>query len=127
MSGLRGHFVALERSKCTLVEDPKYEREIINGLAPFFNEKAPDDMLHFYTKDELAELMQLKGTERDVEPRMPVKITRHYYDLAVKSDAISAIVKASPDETETSRAPRTRATRWTTARSRACCTSTRWG
>jgi hypothetical protein len=39
----------------------KYEREIINGLAPFFNERAPEDMLHFYTKDELAELMQLKG------------------------------------------------------------------
>jgi lysine 2,3-aminomutase len=71
-----------EQAFLDTVEDPKYDRERINGLAPFLNERAPDDMLHFYTKEELAELMQLKGTERDVEARMPVKITRHYYDLA---------------------------------------------
>jgi lysine 2,3-aminomutase len=89
-----------EQAFLDTVEDPKYDRERINGLAPFLNERAPDDMLHFYTKEELAELMQLKGTERDVEARMPVKITRHYFDLAVKSDAIKAIVKATPAETE---------------------------
>ena len=35
------------------VEDIRHEREIINGLAPFFNEKAPEDMLSFYTEDEV--------------------------------------------------------------------------
>jgi lysine 2,3-aminomutase len=42
----------------------------------------------------------LKGTERDVEKRMPVKMTRHYYELAQKSEAVQRIVKASPDETD---------------------------
>jgi hypothetical protein len=44
-------------------------------------------------------LKVLKGTDRDVESRMPVKITRHYYELARTSAAIQRIVKASPDET----------------------------
>src|SRR6476620_7760411 len=81
------------------VEDGRYEREIISGLAPFFNEKAPEDMLGFYSKDEVAALKALKGTERDVEHRMPVKITRHYYNLARTSAAIQRIVKADPAET----------------------------
>ncbi len=82
------------------VEESRYEREIINGLAPFFNEKAPEDMLHFYSKDEVVSLKVLKGTERDVETRMPVKLTRHYYELAKTSPSIQRLVKASPDETE---------------------------
>lgn len=82
------------------VEETKYQREIINGLAPFFSNKAPEDMLSFYTDNEVTSLRVLKGTDRDVESRMPVKITRHYYDLARKSAAIQRIVKASPDETE---------------------------
>ncbi len=81
------------------VEDARYEREIINGLAPFFNEKAPQDMLSFYNQDEVVSLRVLKGGERDVEQRMPVKITRHYYELARNSPSIQRIVKASPDET----------------------------
>src|SRR5881392_1241745 len=81
------------------VEDARYEREIISGLGPFFNEKAPEDMLNFYSKDEVTNLKVLKGTERDVESRMPVKITRHYYELARTSAAIQRLVKASPDET----------------------------
>ena len=74
-------------------------REIINGLNPFFDERAPEDMLSFYSKDEVLSLRQLRDTERDVEKRMPVKITRHYYELARRSAAIQRIVKASPDET----------------------------
>ncbi len=81
------------------VEDVRYQREIINGLAPFFDEKAPKDMLGFYDKNEVVQLRVLKGSARDVEERMPVKITRFYYDLARKSRAIQRIVKASPDET----------------------------
>lgn len=81
------------------VEDARYEREIINGLAPFFNEKAPEDMMNFYNSDEVVQLRVLKGTERDVETRMPVKITRHYYELARNSKPMQRLVKASPDET----------------------------
>ena len=82
------------------VEETRYEREIINGLAPFFNEKAPDAMLHFCNKDEVVSLKVLTGTDRDGESLMPVKITRHYYELAKTSPSIQRIVKASPDETD---------------------------
>jgi len=53
----------------------------------------------FYSNDEVVSLRQLKGTERDVEQRMPVKITRHYYEIARQSPSIQRLVKASPDET----------------------------
>jgi lysine 2,3-aminomutase len=94
-------YTPCEREQAFLdgIEDPKHKREIINGLSPFFNERAPEDMLSFYNEDEITKLRVLKGGERDVESRMPVKITRHYFELAKKSPAIQRIVKASPDET----------------------------
>ena len=94
-------YVATDREQAFLesVEDTRYEREIINGLAPFFNEKAPEDMLSFYNEGDVTRLKVLKGTERDVEKRMPVKLTRHYYEIARKSPSVARIVKASPDET----------------------------
>ena len=79
---------AREQKFLESVEDASYKREIISGLGPFFHEKAPADMLNFYSKDEVARLQALKGTERDVESRMPVKITRHYYELARTSAAM---------------------------------------
>ncbi|MFI4892091.1 MAG: KamA family radical SAM protein [Phycisphaerales bacterium JB058] len=88
-----------EQSFLDSVEDARYEREIINGLAPFLNEKAPEDMMNFYSSDEMVQLRVLKGSERDVETRMPVKVTRHYYELARKSKPMQRLVKASPDET----------------------------
>ncbi len=88
-----------EQAFLSRVEDTKHQREIINGLAPFFNERAPEDMLGFYTDDELVQLRVLKGTDRDVEQRMPVKVTRHFFELAKRSPAIQRLVKASPDET----------------------------
>ena len=36
---------AREQKFLESVEEGRYEREIISGLAPFFNEKAPADML----------------------------------------------------------------------------------
>lgn len=94
--------VPTEREEAFLstVEDPPYKREIISGLAPFFDEKAPPDMSDFYNSEEVVQLRVLKGGERDVETRMPVKITRHYYELAKRSPSIQRIVKASPDETQ---------------------------
>ena len=97
-----GKHIPTEREQAFLdtVEETRYEREIINGLAPFFNEKAPEDMLSFYNEGDVTRLRVLKGTERDVEARMPVKMTRHYYEIAQKSDAVARIVKASPEETD---------------------------
>jgi lysine 2,3-aminomutase len=88
-----------ERRFLERVVDVQYKREIINGLAPFLDERAPDDMAHFYTSDELVQLRVLKSTPRDVEKRMPVKVTRHYFELATKSLPMQRLVKASPDET----------------------------
>lgn len=95
-------YVPTEREKAFLatVEDKKYDRESINGLSPFLNEKAPQDVQDFYSREELEALGVLKGSERDVESRMPVKITRHYFELATKSAPIRHIVKATPEETD---------------------------
>ena len=90
---------AREQAFLDTVENPKYDRKIINGLNPFFEDRAPADMAGFYTSDEIDDLMALRGTERDVEDRMPVKITRHYFELAKNSKALQRLVKASPDET----------------------------
>ena len=94
-------YIPTEREQAFLdtVENPRYDREIINGLDPFFEDRAPEDMTGFYTPDELAALLGLRGGERDVESRMPVKITRHYFELAKDSKPLQRLVKASPDET----------------------------
>jgi len=94
-------YIPTEREQAFLdtVENPKYDRQIINGLNPFFEDRAPEDMKEFYSSDKIAALMGLRGTERDVENRMPVKITRHYFDLAKNSEALQRLVKADPDET----------------------------
>ncbi len=81
------------------IDSPKYEREIINGLKPFFEEKAPEDIRNFYSSEELESLRVITDTERDVETRMPVKVTRHYFELARNSLPLQRLVKASPDET----------------------------
>ena len=81
------------------VESPKYHRDIVNGLHPFIEEKAPVDMQGFYTTGEIAALRVLKDTDRDVEKRMPVKLTRHYFNIAKNSKPIQHIVKATPEET----------------------------
>ena len=100
MAQLQKH-VPTKREQAFLdrVEDTKHKREIINGLAPFFDERAPEDMQGFYSSDELVSLRVLKGTERDVEQRMPVKVTRHFFELARRSPSLQRLVKASPDET----------------------------
>jgi lysine 2,3-aminomutase len=82
------------------VESPRYERQTINGLSPFLNARVSEEIQGLYTSEELEALRKLKGTERDVEARMPVKLTRHYFDLAQKSAPIRQLVKASPDETQ---------------------------
>ena len=88
-----------EQAFLDTVENPRYDRQIINGLDPFFEERAPEDMKGFYSQDEIAVLLGLRGTERDVEARMPVKITRHYFEMAKHSKPLQRLVKASPEET----------------------------
>lgn len=90
---------AREKEFLDTVENPRYERQIINGLDAFFEDRAPEDMRNFYSPDEISELLALRGTDRDVESRMPVKITRHYFDIAKNSNPLQRLVKANPDET----------------------------
>jgi L-lysine 2,3-aminomutase len=90
---------AKEQAFLDTVENPRYDRQIINGLNPFFEDRAPDDMRGFYSSDEIAALLTIRDTDRDVESRMPVKITRHYFELAKRSKSLQRLVKASPDET----------------------------
>ncbi|MFT5050645.1 MAG: lysine 2,3-aminomutase [Chlamydiales bacterium] len=89
-----------EQAFLDTVESPRYERESINGLAPFLHERAPEDVQSFYSPAEIEALRPLIGTERDVEARMPVKMTRHYFELAMQSEPIRSLVKATPEETE---------------------------
>ena len=81
------------------VSNGKYDRQIITGIKKFQDGTVPADMLGFYSAGELRDLNELKGTVKDVEARMPVKITRHYFDLAKNSKALQVLVKASPKET----------------------------
>jgi lysine 2,3-aminomutase len=81
------------------VQKGKYKREIITGLGKFLDNNVPEEMQGFYSKSELKTLVDLRGTKLDVESRMPVKITRHYFELAKTSAAIQTLVKASPKET----------------------------
>ncbi len=81
------------------VENGKYNREIVMGLKRFINNKVPEEMQGFYSQEELQELINLKDTNQDVEARMPVKITNHYFQIAKNSKPIRTLVKASPKET----------------------------
>ena len=81
------------------VENGKYNRGIIMGLKKFIENKIPKEMQGFYSQEELQELITLKNTAKDVEARMPVKITNHYFQIAKNSKAIQTLVKASPKET----------------------------
>jgi L-lysine 2,3-aminomutase len=81
------------------VENSKYDRQIITGLQKFFDGKTPPDMLDLYSPVELRLLRDLRGTPKDVEKRMPVKVTRHYYEQAKKSAPMRMLIKANPAET----------------------------
>ncbi|PCJ34484.1 MAG: hypothetical protein COA93_04715 [Alphaproteobacteria bacterium] len=81
------------------IENAKYDRQIIAGIKKFTQGKVPEDMKDFYSREELQALEDLKGTGLDVEARMPVKITRHYFNQAKNSLPMQVLVKASPKET----------------------------
>ena len=81
------------------VQNGKYDRDVITGLKKFMAGTVPQDMQGFYSPEELDAVRALDGTDRDVQARMPVKITRHYFEQARNSQAIQTLVKASPKET----------------------------
>ena len=81
------------------IDKGKYDRQITAGLKKFLSNTVDEDMVGFYSESELDELVQIQGTERDIESRMPVKITRHYFEQAKNSKAMQQLIKASPDET----------------------------
>ena len=94
-------YTPTEREKAFLdsIENAKYDRQIISGLKKFMEGTVPEEMKGFYSPEELKVLTELKGTDRDIESRMPVKITNHYFQMAKNSAALQRLVKASPDET----------------------------
>jgi L-lysine 2,3-aminomutase len=91
---------AKEQAFLDTVENGKYDRQIITGIKKFVNGTAPEDMQGFYSELELKQLSALTGTELDVEKRMPVKMTRHYFERARNSKPLQTLVKANPRETE---------------------------
>ena len=77
----------------------KYDRQITTGISRFAEGKVGEEMHSFYSVDELNALIELRGTDRDIEARMPVKITRHYFEMARHSPALQQLIKATPEET----------------------------
>jgi lysine 2,3-aminomutase len=81
------------------VENGKHKRQIVTGIKKILQGKVEGGIESLYSQTELQALAALKGTSRDVEARMPVKITQHYYELAKNSQPLQTLVKASPKET----------------------------
>ncbi len=90
---------AREKGFLDQVRNGKYNREIITGLKKFISGDVPDEMKDFYSRKELDALVALDGSRRDVQSRMPVKLTRHYFAQARNSRAMQVLIKASPKET----------------------------
>ena len=94
-------YVPTQREQAFLdqVENSKYNREIISGVQKFASGDVPEDMKDFYSREELDALLELEGSDRDILSRMPVKITRHYYEQAKNSRGLQVLIKADPKET----------------------------
>ena len=100
MPSTQGHELkARERAFLKSIPNAKYDRKIVKGLNKFLKGRVPEDMVSFYGEQELSAIEQHKNTMRDIEARMPVKLTRHYFDLAKHSRPLQTLVKASPAET----------------------------
>ncbi|WP_141471835.1 MULTISPECIES: KamA family radical SAM protein [Sinorhizobium] len=100
MSTLETYFPSQrEQTFLDKVVNGTYDRQIIAGIAKFASENVPQDMRGFYSREDLDQILELKGTPRDLEARMPIKITRHYYEQAQYSRPMQTLVKASPRET----------------------------
>lgn len=76
------------------IVETKFERNTVNGLAPFEKGAIPLQFTGFYTPEEITELKAA-----NVEERMKVKISDWYRELAEKSEPLRNLVKARPEET----------------------------
>ena len=76
-----------------------YDRQIVSGVKKFMDGSVPEEMQMLYTEAELRALAEIKGTERDIESRMPVKITGHYFQQVKNSPSLQRLIKADPGET----------------------------
>jgi L-lysine 2,3-aminomutase len=94
-------FAASEKAQrfVDAIDKGKYDRQITAGIDKFVGKNVDEQMQGFYTDEELNALAILKGTDRDIEARMPVKITDHYFQQAKNSRALKQLIKASPAET----------------------------
>ena len=88
-----------EQSFLRSIAKGKYDRKIVSGLNRFIKRNVPEDMRLLYSDRELSALASLKNGMCDIEARMPVKITRHYFEMARDSEPLQALIKASPKET----------------------------
>lgn len=94
-------FMSSEKAKLFVdsIDKGKYDRQITSGISKFAKLTVDSEMHGFYSESELDALVDIKGTDRDIEKRMPVKITRHYFEQARNSPSLQQLIKASPDET----------------------------
>lgn len=88
----------------SLIQAKRHDRGGQHGAGtasfrPFSQGAVSDEFKEFYTPEELAEFEKLRGTERDIEGRMKVKITDYYMRLAMRSEPIRNLVKARAEET----------------------------
>ena len=88
-----------EQSFLRSIANSKYDRQIVSGLNKFILRNVPGDMRLLYSDRELSALASLRNGIRDIEARMPVKITRHYFEMARNSEPLQTLIKASPKET----------------------------
>ncbi len=95
------NFITSEKAQLFVkaINKGKYDRQITAGIDKFVDKKVDPEMQGFYSTAELAALVDIKGGDRDIETRMPVKITRHYFEQAKNSLAMQQLIKARPDET----------------------------
>ncbi len=82
------------------VQNGKHSRQQVTGLTKFVEGKVSEEMQALYSPDEITALTALQGTDRDVEARMSVKLTPHYFDRAQNSVPLQNLVKARPEETQ---------------------------
>ena len=100
MSSIEKHIPSpREEEFLAQVTNGKYDRQIISDITKFAAGDVPQDMRDFYSREELDDILALKGTNRDLQARMPIKMTRHYFEQAQNSRPMQTLIKASPRET----------------------------
>jgi len=77
-----------------LIKESKFNRYIAHSLEGY-NRHLKKGGVRLYSDDEIEKI-----TKAGVVDRLPPRATRHYMELASKSEAIRNLIKARPEETE---------------------------